>query len=136
YSRFLGTAELVFKSGIENLDRIITILTNLRDIDRKALEKKITALGVNIRTNADQRTLVTLRERAKLYDDGQEEIANLLASNEEALTELDKAGIAVGKIKVSSANSGNNLDNAMADLIGLVKRTSIRNDSKSSSLTL
>ena len=135
YTRFLATAETVFKSGIENLDRIITILTNLSDTDREGLRREIDEFENNKRrTGAEDRMLAALKERAKLYDDGQDEVANLLASNEEALTEIDKAGIAVGRIKTSSANS--DLESAMGDLISLIRRTNVRNDAKSSGLAV
>ena len=127
FSRYLTAAELVYTSGIENLERIITITTTIADISRNELERRIVKLSARTdRASADERTLKTLKDRAKLYDDSKIEIDGLLARNEEALTAIDQAGVAVGKINSSSANASGNLELAMGDLINLISRVNNR----------
>jgi hypothetical protein len=126
FSRFQGTVELVYKSGIDNLERAVTILTNISDIDREDLGNRIDRLaGARIKRAADTTTLATLQARAKLYDDGQEEVASLLARNEEALTAIDQAGVSVGKVKISNGDS-DNLKLAMEELTSLIQRVNSR----------
>lgn len=126
FSRFQGTAELVYKSGIDNLERVVTILTNISDINREDLGKRIDRLdGMKIKRDADTTTLATLQARAKLYDDNQEEVASLLARNEEALTAIDQAGVSVGKVKISNGDS-DNLKLAMEELTSLMQRVNSR----------
>ena len=127
FGRYLSAAELVYTSGIENLERIITITTTTADINRADLGRKIDKLSARTaRSDADERTLKTLKDRAKLYDDGKTEIAELLARNEEALTAIDAAGVAVGKIKGTNGNAAGNLELAMGDLISLISRVNNR----------
>jgi len=126
FSRFQGTVELVYKSGIDNLERVVTILTNISDIDREDLGRRIDRLvGMKIKRAADTTTLATLQARAKLYDDNQEEVAGLLARNEEALTAIDQAGVSVGKVKISNGDS-DNLKLAMEELTSLMQRINSR----------
>ena len=127
FSRYLSAAELVYTSGIENLERIITITTTIADIDREELEGKIVKLEARTdRGEAGGRTLKALQDRAKLYDDGEAEIAELLSRNEEALTAIDATGVAVGKITSSNGNTSGNLELAMGDLINLIARVNNR----------
>ena len=128
FGRYLGAAETVYKSGIENLDQIVTILTSIREIDRDELESKIRRLNrVSEKTEADGRLFKTFQERASLYDNAKSEVENLLVSNEEALTTLDKTAGAVGMIKKN--NGGCDLDDAMADLLSLIGRINRRTSS-------
>ncbi|MFA6430360.1 MAG: hypothetical protein WC229_02240 [Candidatus Paceibacterota bacterium] len=136
FGRYKVTAEQVYHSGIENLDRVITILTNIDDIDRQELSERIDALEKNQSgKSSEEITLKALRERLRLYDQSQEEVANLLAQNEQALTAIDAAGVAAGNIRgtKSTASSGN-LASAMEELVILIERA--RGPKQTSSISI
>jgi len=124
FGRYKVTAEQVYNSGLENLDRVVTILTNINDIDREELGERIQTLqSLTARRKSEETTLTALKERARLYDESQDEVGNLLAQNEQALTAIDAAGMAAGSIRgTKSAAASGNLDGAMGDLVSLIER--------------
>jgi len=124
YGRYLGAAETVYRSGIEHLDEVVTILTSIENIDRQDLERRMQTLASSTRPS-DARLLTTYRERAKVYDDGERAVEDFLVCNEEALTALDKTAGAVRMINVSDTSS-DHLKDAMADLLGLIGRLTKR----------
>ncbi|MFA5934448.1 MAG: hypothetical protein WC827_00985 [Candidatus Paceibacterota bacterium] len=125
FGRYLGAAETVYTSGIETLVRVVTILTSIEEIDRVDLEERITGLkSIKEKSGSETRHMNTLLERAKLYDDGMKEVEELLVSNEEALTTLDKTAGAIGRIKV--CGTSDDLSMAMADLLSLIGRITQR----------
>ncbi len=105
FSRVMGTAEQVYRSGLENLDRVVTLLLNTKDIDKEDITVRIAALEQKSkRTNADETNLKALRDQAGVYDQTVQEVDELLAGNEEALATMDKAGNAAIRIKDRSAS--------------------------------
>jgi hypothetical protein len=125
YGRYLSAAEAVYSSGIENLDRIVTIRTSIEEIDRVDLEERISLLNKRAtKSSSETRLLRTLLERARIYDDGLKEVDELLVTNEEALTTLDKTASAVRRINTSG--SSDDLTTAMADLLSLIGRITKR----------
>jgi hypothetical protein len=124
FGRYKVTAEQVYNSGLENLDRIVIILTNMDDVDRDDLGERIETLQtIKIRRSSDEITLKALLDRARLFDESVDEVENLLAQNEQALTAIDAAGRAATSIRgTKSAEASGNLDSAMEELMGLTKR--------------
>ncbi|HEY3863958.1 MAG TPA: hypothetical protein VGO59_18945 [Verrucomicrobiae bacterium] len=105
FSRVVGTAEQVYKSGLENLERAVVLLLNTEDMDRPDIAARIAALEAKPkRSNADEISLKALREQAGIFDQTLQEVDELLAANEEALTTMDKAGNAAIRIKDRSAS--------------------------------
>jgi hypothetical protein len=127
FSRFVGTAERVYKSSLDNLDRIVTMLLNIDDIDRDDIGKRIASLKRKAtRTPADERSIAALQEQAGVYDSTQQEVDELLARNEEALATLDKAGNAAVRLqdRTSSQTPQETLADAMELLNNMIARAS------------
>ena len=104
YCRFVDTAELVYTSGLNNLERIVVLLTNTDDIDRKEIQERIeTFESKKARTTADERNLNALKKQATVYDSTAQEVEDLLAQNEEALATMDETGQAALRLKDRSA---------------------------------
>src|SRR5580693_3639704 len=58
FSRVMGTAEQVYRSGLDNLDRVVTLLLNIKAMDREEIGARITALEQKPkRTHADDTSL-------------------------------------------------------------------------------
>ncbi len=105
YCRFVDTAELVYTSGLNNLERIVVLLTNTDDIDRKEIQERIdTFTSKKTRTPADERNLTALKKQATVYDSTAQEVEDLLAQNEEALATMDETGQAALRLKDRSAS--------------------------------
>ena len=125
YDRFVGTAEQVYRSGLDNLDRVVTLLLNVDDIDREEIRNRITALTKKAkRTGADETNLRALNDQATVFDDTQQEVEELLARNEEALATMDKAGAAAVRIKdrTASQTPQETMAEAMELLAGMIAR--------------
>lgn len=136
YCRFVSTAQQCFKAGLANLDNVVVILTNIDDIDPDGTRERIAELeGNDRRRPADDKTLAALQGTLQVFEDAQNEVADLLATNEEALTTMDQAGAAAVRVKDNSATQ--TTAESMADSLDLLKRIIERaNKRKSSVLTL
>jgi hypothetical protein len=131
YSRFVGTAEQVYTSGLENLERIVVLLTNIDDIDRDEVGDQITALtGKKPRNVADERNLTAFKRQAGVFDSTEQEVQELLAQNEEALATMDETGQAALRLKDRSASLSpkETMEEAMrllGDMVARAKRSNI-----------
>ena len=55
FSRVMGTAEQIYRSGLENLERVVTLLLNVKDMDREDITARIAVLGQKTaRTRAER----------------------------------------------------------------------------------
>jgi len=119
FSRVMGTAEQVYRSGLENLERVVVLLLNVKDMDREDITARIGALEPKAkRTHADEVNLKALQDQAGVYDQTMQEVDELLAGNEEALATMDKAGNAAIRIKDRSASQTPR--EIMAEAMGLL----------------
>jgi hypothetical protein len=129
FSRVMGTAEQVYRSGLENLERVVTLLLNVKDMDRQDIAARITALEQKPRrTHADDTNLKALQDQAGVFDQTAQEVDELLAGNEEALATMDKAGNAAIRIKDRSASQTPR--EIMAEAMGLLDQMIARANNK------
>jgi len=119
FSRVMGTAEQVYRSGLENLERVVTLLLNVKDMDRQDIAERIAALEKKAtRNHADDTNLKALQDQAGVFDQTEQEVDELLAGNEEALATMDKAGNAAVRMKDRSASQTPR--EIMAEAMGLL----------------
>jgi hypothetical protein len=125
FSRVMGTAEQVYRSGLENLDRVVTLLLNVQDMNREDIAARLAALQAKTtRTHADEVIFKALQDQAGVYDQTGQEVDELLAANEEALATMDKAGNAAIRIKDRSA--AQTPREIMAEAMGLLNQMIVR----------
>jgi hypothetical protein len=125
FSRVMGTAEQVYRSGLENLDRVVTLLLNTKDMDREDIAARMAALEAKPkRSHADDTNLKALQDQAGVFDQTAQEVDELLAGNEEALATMDKAGNAAIRIKDRSASQTPR--EIMAEAMGLLDQMIVR----------
>jgi hypothetical protein len=125
FSRVMGTAEQVYRSGLENLERVVTLLLNTKDMDRQDITARIAVLEAKSkRSHADETNLKALQDQAGVFDQTVEEVEELLAGNEEALATMDKAGNAAIRIKDRSASQTPR--EIMAEAMGLLDQMIVR----------
>jgi hypothetical protein len=125
FSRVMGTAEQVYRSGLENLERVVTLLLNTKDMDRDDITARIAAVEAKPkRSHADETNLKALQDQAGVFDQTVQEVDELLAGNEEALATMDKAGNAAIRIKDRSASQTPR--EIMAEAMGLLDQMIVR----------
>ena len=105
FSRYIGSAEQVYLSVLDNLEKIAIILKSISTIDVSYLEDRLQALKkLKTLTEPDEEEKKTLLERQKLRDDKLQEVNVLLTENEQAMTEIEKATVSLVSITRSRAN--------------------------------
>lgn len=118
YSRYMSNAESIYRSGVKNLEKVIDLLTSVRDIKIEDARKKSAKLSrIAARSESQDRELSAFKEREKIYDNVQEQVASLLAENEDALTTLNKAAVAAANIETTSE-----MEMAMSELKRLAEK--------------
>ncbi len=104
FGRYLGSAEQLYLSVLDNLDKMATILESISTIDLSYIEERLRALQkLKSPAPTDVEERETLLERRSLRDDKLQEINVLLTENEQAMTEIEKATVSLVAITRSRA---------------------------------
>jgi len=106
YNRYYTIAQEVFLSGIDNLNEVLLIHKTLDAIDMNYIERSLMRIESREQDAATKRERSSLLQSKQNYKDQQQDIKNLIAQNEEALSKLDEAIVQVQDIKRSANNEG------------------------------
>ena len=106
YNRYYTIAQEVFLSGIDNLNEVLLIHKTLDAIDMDYIDRSLQRIEDREQDAATKRERSSLLQSKQNYQDQQEDIKNLMAQNEEALSKLDEAIVQVQDIKRSANNEG------------------------------
>jgi hypothetical protein len=104
YNRYYTIAQGVFLSGIDNLNEVLLIHKTLDAIDIEYIERSLLRVEKLPPDEATKRERNSLLQSRQQYLDQQQDIKNLMAQNEEALSKLDEAVVQVQDIKRSANN--------------------------------
>ena len=119
FSRFIGTVEQLYRSGLENLESVVVLLMNIDDIDKDDISERLDVLKkISTRTAAQEKTLTALQNQLNVFDETTREVEDLLASNEEALATMDKTGQVA--LQVKNRSSTQTPQEVMADAMQLL----------------
>lgn len=124
YSRYLGTAEQVYLSAIDNLHDVAISLRSVSTIERDKLDDRLSDLrGAAAQPGpSSQREIDTLEQRRSLLAQQTNKVSNLLVQNETALTALDHASTALADARIGKGNASVELEHALQDLDQLARR--------------
>lgn len=123
HARFLGIAEQVYLSGIDNLRGIVSAARSTAAIDERYIRERIGALERSGKqSEARERELAGLRGQLKVRGEQAAKIETLLAQNEEALAQFDTALAAVGDMKTGAERATMDMESAMGELNRIAKR--------------
>jgi hypothetical protein len=118
YNRYLGLAQEVLLSGIDNLAAVSSALTTISDMDPDRIERQLGELRDQSNGEA-----TALRERLELYQQQRQKIEQMLQQNEIALTQLDKTQVAISDLDTGRGESKVSMEQSMDDLIEITKRS-------------
>ena len=104
YNRYYTIAQEVFLSGIDNLKEVLLIHKTLDAIDMDYIERSMLRLEKRGNDTTAERELNSLLQSKQQYLEQQQDIKDLMAQNEEALSKLDEAIVQVQEIKRSEIN--------------------------------
>lgn len=117
YGRFLGAAEQVQMGGFDNLRRIVSLLKSVGGIDLDYLEKRLRQIDkLAGLAEADRKEREALIRRRQLRISQLEQVNELLAANEEALTAIQETAAAVAAMSTNSPLAKGDLETAIAQL--------------------
>ncbi len=124
YGRYLGAAEQVANSVVDNLRDVDVTLRSIRSIDADAIGERLNHLrrGGGPLGEEQRREIKSLEERSALVDKQNKRVAELLAQNESALTILVDVATAVANTETEAGRTGADAEAAMAELERLAKR--------------
>jgi len=106
YNRYYTISQEVFLSGIDNLNEVLLIHKTLDAINIDYIDRSLQRLEGIEQEAVTKRERSSLLQSRKQYQDQQQDIKDLMAQNEEALSKLDEAIVQVQDIKRSANNEG------------------------------
>jgi hypothetical protein len=123
YGRYLGIAEQVYLSAIDNLHEAALGLRAVHTIELDSIDQRLAELRAESERSGEPSSEITsLVERKNLYAEHKERVSDLLAQNEAAMTEMDRTAVAIAGIKTTPDHAQIDLETAMAELARLAGR--------------
>jgi len=126
FIRYAGTAEQVYLSVLDNLRTVVSLFKSISTIDENYIQMRLRELGkMKKLTKADEQEIATLNERKQLRDTQLEKINVFLTQNEEAMTEMNKAAVAIAEMKTDKSTVSVDIETARKELEELAKRANL-----------
>ncbi|MBI5210583.1 MAG: hypothetical protein HY927_11490 [Elusimicrobia bacterium] len=123
YARYVGAAEQVYLSVLDNLSVMASMLRSVGAIDPAYIASRHKALkALKSPADADRREFETLEERGRLLREKLDKVNELLTQNEVAITRMDQLGASLAELKISSQGGSVDLDTAIQEMENLAKQ--------------
>ncbi len=123
YARYLGSAQQVFASALDNLHEVAVAYQSISTIDEAYIDRRLGELDTDDSdVESSERERTSLVRRRDLRTAQRKRIAQLLAQNESALTALDRTTTALADVPIGKRPE--DADAAMAALEELADRAS------------
>jgi len=127
FSRFLGTAEQVYFSVLDNLDKFVISIKTVDTFDIDYLEERFDKLEIKKKEDtaeqADLDEIETIQKRIDMREELLEKINIFLTENEQALTQLDKTTINLSCLETKKGRASADIKATLEDLEILAERT-------------
>jgi len=114
FGRFLGAAEKVYLNTLNNLNQVVATLKSAGTINVEHIKGQLD------RTNGKE--VNTLKERLQLHDDQLADVRDLLAQNEESMTQMEVTSMSVAKMSTGHRFTDVDHDRAMQELTEWAER--------------
>lgn len=123
YGRYLGMAQEVYGSALDNLHEVAVALRSVSSIDMDYVQSHLDELGrVGIRSTDQEREFKALEERRNLLETTGKRVAQLMAQNASALTVIDQTSVALAATRTEQGHAKLDAETAMAELEQLAGR--------------
>jgi hypothetical protein len=123
YGRFLGAAEQVSLSVLDNLKTAVTTMKSMESIRTDYIHQRLSALHSQKKMNRDEKKEAkTLQERLNLWKQQQLKVNRLLAKNEEAMTQMEQISAAVANWQTDGRFAQSDFESAIARLQELARQ--------------
>lgn len=126
YGSFLGAAEQVYLSVLDNLLKIVSLLQSVQTIDPAYIDERHQQLQtLEHVTEADEREFEALQKRLELRTKQSQQVNSLLTENEESMTIMDETIAAIADLQTGKGLGKNDLQTAMDHLKEIASRTKL-----------
>ena len=122
YARFLASAEQVYLSTLDNLRDLVNYIKGIAAIGSDYEPDLARLKKSKDPTKSERKQLETLLERDDLKERQKQKVAELLALNEEALTEIDKTIAAFSETRIRKSQADVDINTAISELEALALR--------------
>ena len=122
YSRYNAMAEQVYLGALDNLNDLANTLKGIQSIDERYIKKRLDDLS---NPNDNEHTLKeaqALKARLELLQKQREKVDFYLSQNEEAMTRMDEAIVAITELKTEDTRADMDLELAMTHLQEIASR--------------
>jgi hypothetical protein len=121
HARFLGIAEQVYLSGVDNLRGVVYAARGAAAIDAPYIRSRIGSLESGKQAGKDTE-IQSLNEQLRLHAEHMARMDAALAQNEQALARLDAAIAAVSQMKTEAGRASVSMETAMQELSRVAQR--------------
>jgi hypothetical protein len=123
FGRFLGAAEQVSLSVLDNLKRVVSILKSAASIEPDKIGKRLAALSEKKeKSREDLAQEEALNQRLALWEEQLGKVERLIANNEKAMTEMEQVSATVAEWQTDGRFAAVDFESAIAQLHELALR--------------
>lgn len=123
HGSYLGAAEQVYFSVLDNLLRIVSLLQGASAIDLEYIHNRQQELrDLKQVDSSDEREFQTLKRREELRSSHLRQVNGLLTANEESMTAMDETSAAIAVLQTSKGLADVDMETAMTHLRELAGR--------------
>jgi hypothetical protein len=120
YGRFLGAAEQVSLSVLDNLNTVVSILKSAASIDLKYVHARLKEIADRkTKSKEDKVQQKSLQERLNLWNNQRQKVDQLMAHNEEAMTEMEHISAAIAQWHTDFKFASSDFESAIKQLQAL-----------------
>jgi hypothetical protein len=135
FSRFVGAAEQVYLSGLDNLKQAAAILQSAGSIDPVYIGGRLRQLEkIKHLLETDRKEMETLKRRLKLREEQLDRVNDLLTRNEEAMTQMEETTAAIATMQTDGKFSVTDFETAIRQLHEVAERAQAYNTTQGGSL--
>ena len=123
FGRFLGAAEQVYLTVLDNLSQIAASLKSASSIDIRRIMTQLARFSSNgDRSDDEKRQIDALNQRLRIRKDQLSNVNQLLADNEEAMTKMEVSSAEIAKMTTGHKFTEVDLDTALGQLVDMANR--------------
>jgi hypothetical protein len=126
YGSFLGAAEQVYLSVLDNLLKIVALIQSAETIDPEYIAIRIKNVqSLKIVTEADEREWQALQKQLELREKQLDQVNNLITDNEESMTAMDQTITAIAAVQTGKGLAEVDVQSAVAHLQEIAGRAKL-----------
>lgn len=128
YGSFLGAAEQVYLSVLDNLLKIVALIQSAETIDPVYIAERIKDVqSLKKVTEADEREWQALQQQLELRDKQLDQVNTLITENEESMTAMDQTIAAIAEVQTGKGLAEVDIHSAIARLQEIAGRAKLFN---------